>query len=150
MKIRKINNIIEHLEILWKHDRLSQKINFPEDKPNFDIFKRNILMHYKEQPEGFNLIIEKNEIIGSMILITKHNPYRNQKYGEVWYIYIDDCYRKHGYGTKLLDFADKYFQNVKCEYSLAGISAFNPASNALFKRCGYEIKRYILEKKYNL
>jgi len=148
MEIRQIVDINKSLGILWEHDQANQKINFPNDKPNYDLFKRNILNDYKEQPEGFLLIYDQGKVIGSMILRIKFNPYRQQKYGEVWYIYFDDSCRGKGYGTKVLEYADEYFKKKGCKYVFAGVSALNPASNALFDKLEYKRIRNILEKQY--
>lgn len=146
MEIKQIDCIQKHLKVLWAHDQLSQAINFPDDKPNYKLFKRNILLNYEKQPEGFLLLWEGNRIIGSMVLTVKYNPYRQHNFGEIWYIYIDEFRRNMGYGTRLIEYADQYFKKLNCTFSIAGISAFNPASNALFSKHGYEIKRHILEK----
>jgi len=148
MEIKQITDINKALDILWEHDQANQKINFPRDKPNFGLFKKNILKSYGEQPNGFLFIYEGEKIIGSMILRIKFNYYRQQKYGEVWYIYLDASCRGKGYGTKSLEYADKYFNENDCEFALAGISAINSASNALFDKLGYKRTRSILEKQY--
>lgn len=148
MEIKQIKDIKEVLEILWEHDQANQKINFPMDKPNYELFKKNILEGYKEQPEGFLFVYDNDKIVGSMILRIKSNPYRKQKYGEVWYIYLYASCRGKGYGTKLLEYADKYFKSKDCKYAFAGVSAVNPASNALFSKFGYQRTRNILEKEY--
>ena len=80
MEIKQIMNIDEALRILWEHDQSNQKINFPKDKPNSDLFKKNIIESYKEQPEGFLFIYEEERIVGSVILRIKFNPYRQQKW----------------------------------------------------------------------
>lgn len=148
MKIRNINNIEEALPTLWEHDQKNQKINFPTSKPHFKIFQENILASYKEHPQGFFLIYENNKIIGSLILRTKFNPFREQKYGEIWYIYLEPEHRGKGYGRRLLEFADAHFKNQSCSYAFAGISALNPSPNALFETAGYTKTRVILEKEY--
>lgn len=148
MKIEQIKDINKSLEVLWAHDKANQIINFPKDKPNYKLFKKNILENYKEHSEGFLLVYENKKIVGSMILRIKFNPYRQRKYGEVWYIYLDKSRRGKGYGTKLLEYADEYFKNKNCDYAFAGVSALNPASNAVFKKLGYKLTRKILEKKY--
>ena len=141
-------NIDEALRILWEHDQSNQKINFPKDKPNSDLFKKNIIESYKEQPEGFLFIYEEERIVGSVILRIKFNPYRQQKYGEVWYIYFDASCRGKGYGTRVLEYVDDYFKKNGCKFAFAGVSAINPASNAFFNKSGYERTRNILEKQY--
>ena len=115
MEIKQITDINKALDILWEHDQANQKINFPRDKPNFGLFKKNILKSYGEQPNGFLFIYEGEKIIGSMILRIKFNYYRQQKYGEVWYIYLDASCRGKGYGTKSLEYADKYFNENKTD-----------------------------------
>jgi len=148
MEIKQITNINEALEILWGHDKSNQIINFPKDKPNYELFKKNILEAYREQQQGFLFIYDKEKIIGSMILRIKFNIYRQKKYGEIWYIYLDSSCRGKGHGTKALEFADEYFKKKGCEYAFAGVSALNPASNALFNKVGYKEVRNILEKDY--
>ncbi len=148
MKIEKIENIIESLNILWEFDNDHQKINFPKDSPNYEIFKERILKEYEEEPDGFFLVYEENEIIGQLFLKIRFNPYRNQKYGEVRNIHLNLKNRGKGYGKKLLEFADEYFKNKGCEYSLAGVSSLNPSSNFLFEKLGYNLTRKILEKEY--
>ena len=146
MEIKQIQNIHEALEILWQHDVENQKINFPHDQPNRSLFEKNILESYREQPQGFFFLFDQEKIIGSLLLRMKINPFRNQQYGEVWYIYLDSAYRGKGLGATLLEHAEQYFKQNKCSYIFAGISASNPGSNALFEKTGYKKTRIILEK----
>lgn len=148
MEIKQITNINEALKILWEHDQSSQKINFPKDKPNRKISEERILKEYDEEPTGYFFIYEDGKIVGSLILKTRFNPFRNQKYGDVRAIYFDDSCRGKGFGSKALEFADEYFKLKGCAYAFAGVSALNPASNALFDKFGYERTRNILEKQY--
>ncbi len=148
MEIRKINNLHESLEILWEHDQKNQAINFPESQPNRELFEKNMQQSYTENPEGFFFVYNEDEIVGSLILRFRENPYRKKRYGEIWYIYLSPECRGQGYGSKLLQFADKFFQQNNCSYAFAGIAAHNPASKALFAKAGYETKRIILEKEY--
>ena len=62
MEIKQITNINEALEILWEHDKSNQIINFPKDKPNYELFKKNILEAYREQQQGFLFIYDKEKI----------------------------------------------------------------------------------------
>ena len=78
MEIKQISDINEALEILWKHDQANQKINFPKDSPNYELFKKSMLESYKGQSEGFLLIYENSKIIGSMLLRIKNNQFRKQ------------------------------------------------------------------------
>src|SRR3989344_583831 len=149
MEIKQITDIHKALEILWEYDKANQMINFPKDKPDYELFKKSMIESYKENSSGFLFIYNDNKkIVGSMILRIKFNLYRQQKYGEVWYIYFDASCRGKGYGTKALEYADKYFKENDCEFALAGISAINSASNAIFDKLGYKRTRSILEKQY--
>lgn len=148
MEIKKIEDINNALELLWKYDQDHQKINFPKDKPNYEKFKDGILKEYDEEPQGFFFVYEDDKIIGYLRLITRFNPYRQQKYGDVRFVHLDNLNRGKGYGTKLLEFADEYFKKNGCKYAFAGVSVFNPASNAVFKKSGYKESRIIMEKEY--
>jgi len=148
MEIKNIKDINEALEKLWEYDLDHQRINFPKDNPNYEKFKEGILKEYNEEPQGFFFVYENNEIIGYLRLITRFNPYRQQKYGDVRFVHLDGLNRGKGYGTKLLEFADEYFKKNGCKYAFAGVSAFNEPSNLLFKKLGYEKVRIILEKHY--
>ncbi|MBI2665939.1 GNAT family N-acetyltransferase, partial [Candidatus Woesearchaeota archaeon] len=124
--------------MLWEHDQKNQSINFPQDKPNYELFKQNLTQAWQEKIEkggskehGFFLVWEGDQIIGSLLLRIKENPYREKKYGEIWYIYLEPEYRGKGYGKRLLQFADDYFQKQGCAYAFAGISAHNSSSNIL-------------------
>ena len=148
MEIKKIENIMEAMTILWKFDNDHQKINFPKDSPNYEIFKERILKEHKEEPDGFFFVYDGSKVIGQLFLKIRFNPYRNQKYGEVRNIHLSPENRGKGYGKSLLEFADEYFKSKGCGYALAGVSNFNPVSNVLFERSGYERTRIILEKQY--
>ena len=148
MEIKKIEDINSALELLWKYDQDHQKINFPKDKPNYEKFKESINKEYNEEPQGFFFVYENDKIIGYLKLITRFNPYRQQKYGDVRFIHLDNLNRGKGYGTKLLEFADEYFKKNGCKYAFSGVSAFNEPSNILFRKLGYQTTRIILEKNY--
>lgn len=148
MEIKQIKDINEVLPILWDFDNDHQKINFPKDSPNYEEFLKRIRKEFEEEPEGFFLIYENGNIIGQLFLKTRYNIYRKQKYGEVRDIHLDQDNRGKGYGKKLLEFSDEYFKKKGCKYALAGVSALNEASNAVFEKSGYERTRIILEKEY--
>lgn len=148
LDLREIKNLEEALPILWDHDQKNQQINFPSDSPNKELFEQNIRSSYTDNPRGFFLLYNQERVIGSLLLRIKHNPYRNQKYGEIWYIYLEPECRGKGYGIKLLEHADEYFKQQGCNYAFAGISATNPGSNALFEKSGYTQTRIMLEKQY--
>ena len=148
MRIENIKDINDALEKLWEYDQDHQRINFPKDSPNYERFKEGILKEYNKEPQGFFFVYEDDKIIGYLRLITRFNPYRQQKYGDVRFIHLDSLNRGKGYGTKLLEFADEYFKKNGCEYAFTGISAFNESSNVLFKKLGYQTTRIIMEKDY--
>jgi L-amino acid N-acyltransferase YncA len=148
MKIKQITDINLAISDLWEHDLASQKINFPQDSPNYELFKNRITNEFNDQPEGFFLIYEDNQIIGSLILKIQLNPYRRKKYGDVRSIYLIDEARGKGYGREALAHADEFFKKRDCKYAFAGVSALNPGSNALFLKLGYDHKRTIYEKDY--
>ena len=118
MKIENITNINDAMEKLWEYDQDHQKINFPRDKPNYEKFRESIIKEYNEEPKGFFFVYEDNNIIGYLRLITRFNPYRQQKYGDVRFVHLDGLNRGKGYGTKLLEFADEYFKKNGCKYSV--------------------------------
>lgn len=148
IKIEPVINIEEVLPTLWDHDQKNQKINFPTSFPNQEIFEKNIREEHAAGNAASFFIYEQDKIVGSVILRIKENPYRRKKFGEIWYIYLELECRGKGYGKKLLEFADDYFKKQGCGYAFAGISAHNPASNALFEKAGYLKTRFILEKEY--
>ena len=148
MEIRQIKDINGALPKIWEFDQDHQRINFPKDSPNYERFKEAILKEHQEEPEGFFFVYENDKIIGELFLKIRLNPFRRQKYGEVRIIHLDPDNRGKGYGKELLEFADKYFKEKECNYLLAGVSAFNLSSSALFEKCGYGVTRKILEKNY--
>ncbi len=148
IRIMPILMLEEAMPILWEQDLKSQKINFPQDFPQKDLFEERIRKEYAEQPEGFFFIEEEGKAVGSLILMIKVNPYRGKRYGDVRAIYLDEDKRGKGYGTEMLQFADEFFKKHGCSYIFAGISAYNPASVSLFTRGGFHQVRIILEKEY--
>ena len=148
IKIKLITNIEEALPLLWDHDQKNQKINFPTSQPNKSLFEKNIRQEHHAGSGTFFFISEKEKTVGSLILRTKENQYRQKKYGEIWYIYLEPECRGKGYGKELLEFADDYFKRYGCSYAFAGTAAHNPASNMLFEKAGYVKTRLILEKEY--
>jgi len=147
ININLISDLEQALPILWEHDQKMQKLNFPESYPNKEMFEKRIRQEY-EAGAAYFFIYEAGKIVGSLILMTKENPYRRRKYGDIRNIYLEPECRGKGYGKKMLKFADQYFKEKNCSFAFAGIAAHNPASNALFERAGYSKTRYILEKNY--
>lgn len=149
MEIVQITDLEEALPALWDHDQKNQKINFPNSLPNQELFEKNVRQAKASGNAYFFYISEADKVVGSLVLRINENPYRRQKFGEIWYIYLEPECRGKGYGPKLLDFADDYFKKQGCGYAFAGIAVHNPASNILFERAGYQRTRLILEKEYN-
>lgn len=146
-EIKIIADLEKSIPILWEHDQKMQKLNFPDSHPHKEMFEKRIRQEY-ELGAAYFVVQEQGNIIGSLILMVKENPYRCKKYGDIRNIYLDPECRGKGYGTKMLEFADQYFKQQGCSYAFAGIAAHNPASNALFEKAGYNKTRYILEKAY--
>lgn len=146
--VLQVTDLEEALPLLWDHDQKNQKINFPTSQPNKILFEKNIRQEHHAGSGAFFFIFEKEKTVGSLILRMKENHYRQKKYGEIWYIYLEPECRGKGYGKELLEFADDYFKKQGCAYALAGTAAHNPASNMLFEKAGYVKTRLILEKEY--
>ncbi|MEK6809611.1 MAG: GNAT family N-acetyltransferase [Nanoarchaeota archaeon] len=148
MQIVLIADFEEALPTLWEHDQKMQRLNFPGSFPNKELFEKNMRAENAAGDTAFFFVRERERIVGSLILRIKVNPFRRQKYGDIWDIYLEPECRGKGYGKKMLEFADEYFKRNGCSYAFAGIAAHNPASNALFEKAGYSKTRYILEKEY--
>lgn len=146
-EITLITDLEKSMPILWGHDQKMQKLNFPDSYPHKEMFEKRIRQEH-ELGAAYFFVQEGGNIIGSLILMAKENPYRCKKYGDIRNIYLDPECRGKGYGTKMLEFADQYFKQQGCSYAFAGIAAHNLASNALFEKAGYNKMRYILEKTY--
>lgn len=148
IKIVLITDFEEALPVLWEHDQKMQKLNFPGSYPHQELFEKNMRAENAAGDTAFFFIKEQERNIGSLILRIKVNPFRRQKYGDIWNIYLEPECRAKGYGKKMLEFTDEYFKRHGCSYAFAGIAAHNPASNALFEKAGYGKTRSILEKTY--
>ena len=147
VEISLITDLEKSMPVLWEHDQKMQQLNFPDSYPNKEMFEKRVRQEYAAGAAYF-FLYEQKKIIGSLILMAKENPYRHQRYGDIRNIYLEPECRGKGYGKKMLDFADQYFKKNGCSYAFAGIAAYNPASNALFEKAGYNKTRYILEKRY--
>ena len=110
--IAPVTDLEEALPLLWDHDQKNQKINFPTSVPKKELFDQNMRQEHAAGSAAAFFVREQNllaapssapgKIVGSLILRVKENPYRQKKYGEIWYIYFEPECRGKGYGFVLI------------------------------------------------
>ncbi|WP_412989874.1 N-acetyltransferase family protein [Pediococcus siamensis] len=78
-----------------------------------------------------------NQIVGWISLTDFYGRVAYHKTAEIS-IYIDEAYRGHHLGVKALTFVEQQVETLGIETILAYIFGHNQASQALFKKFGYE------------
>lgn len=134
----------------WHEEHVA--INFPDSK-----FKRNLFLislkdaltaMKKGKKEVMFKIIRNREIAGWLWLKIIFDIFKDYHYCDLHYIHIAPKYRGQGLGRELMILADLWAQNHGAKEIRLGTAYDNEVSINLYQKCGYKIKRILMEKKY--
>jgi len=121
-KIRKAKKEDKQKIERWNRELFS--ISFPGEK-----YKKKLL-------RGRLFVLELNKNIAGFLLLKSG--------GNISKIFVEKKHRGRGFGKMLMDFAMNYFKKLK-KVRLTVTASNKPALN-LYKKSGFKIKRYVMEK----
>lgn len=146
MKIRKAKK-----EDLGGFIKLRKEFNDEYFFNNPDLNKLNE-KNIKKEFSGFDnkkrilLVAEdKNELIGFLIGTFVSNIYK--KIGYIDDIFVKKKFRKQGIGGKLIKEFEKLMNKRKVKELMLGVSVKNKKALRFYKKLGFEIKHYQMEKE---
>ena len=115
-----------------------------------DIFKcideeklENDIRQKIENDEDVLIILEENKIIGFLIYDIKN---KHDKIMWIEQLFIDEKYRKKGYGQRIIEKAEEIAKRENCVRIEFSCWSFNMNALEMYKHIGYKEQRIILEK----
>lgn len=108
---------------------------------------KNDLVNMLNNPEEMILVANLNNIIvGYVAFVYKK---RATKYVWIDEIIVDEKYKKHGYGTKLIREVEKYASINNCKRVELNCWAFNEEALKFYEKLGFTSQKVVLEKEIN-
>lgn len=140
------------LEILADWHEEHAAINFPDSKFKRKIFLISLREAFEAMKKGKKEVLLKigadRKMIGWLWLKIVFDIFKDCHYCDLHYIHVAPEYRGKGIGKKLMMQADIWAQINGANEIRLGTAADNTTSINLYQKCGYKIKRVLMEKKY--
>ena len=108
----------------------------------YERLKKNLLEVFDFSNKKVFVIEEDSKKIGFIILEFRT---RKNKLIFVDELYVDEDYRKMGYGKKLMDFAYSFAKENDCSRVELNCWCFNEDANNFYKKLGYKEQRIVYE-----
>ena len=130
------------LVAIWHEDHV--KINFPDSKYKKSIFINSL----KRKPKNeMSMVKVGDEYVGFLWLKRERDIFKELYFCNLKYIHVIPEYRSKGVGSYLMKEVDKYSKRNGCCEIRLGTSVSNKRAINLYKKCGFVIKRVLMEKK---
>lgn len=104
--------------------------------------------------EGKIIVASENNLIfgfiGFFVREAQGNElyyHRPHKFGVVYDLFVEEKYRNHEIGTKLLDLAEQFFIKKNCEFSKLQVFGTNEKAIKFYIRHNYQVRNIDLIKK---
>lgn len=88
---------------------------------------------YKAHPFTHFLFLEEEEIIGFLCYTKIYERF------EIEYIYVEEKYRKKGYGYKIMNYISEEAKQSRAENITLEVSVENKNAIKLYQKCGFKI-----------
>ena len=135
----------------WHKEHI--KINFPGSLYKRDLFKEKLIADFKVMGKGKKVMLSKytndNQMVGFLWLKIIFDPYKDCEFCDLHYIHIALTHRRQGIGKRLMRLADSWVKKNGVKEVRLGTHINNSRAIGLYKKCGYKIKRVLMEKNYD-
>ena len=108
-------------------------------------YERQMRQALRNPFEGMWVLEEGGEVVGfvwAAIMATLVD----ERLGYVKNVYVAPSRRGRGYGERLLAAAEEWMRQSGCPSAALDVTADNETAVALYRRSGYRLKRYRMEK----
>lgn len=140
---------IDIIKSLWEKlnlIHLDKSVDFKSKYENFTFDKRKESIYKKAEKGIMKLYIlfdnDEREYVGYCLSSIKENL------GEIESIFIEEKYRKHGLGDKLMKNALKWFESKEIKNIEINVVYANDGALPFYERHGFHIGNYILKRNY--
>jgi len=109
-------------------------------------YERQLRQAIRNPFEGLWVLEEEGALVGfvwAAIMATLVD----ERLGYVKNVYTAPVARGKGYGARLLAVAEDWMRSLGCPRAALDVTAENETAMALYRRSGYRIKRYRMEKE---
>ena len=140
------------LDTLCEWHKEHCKINFPDSKYKRAPFYAKLWGNFQTMALDDKITIllklcDKKKMIGFLWLKLEKDCFKDLFYCDLHYIQILPEYRGKGIGVKLMKKTQQWAKKQKCKEIRLGTAVTNKEALALYHKCGYKIKRVLMEKK---
>jgi len=112
-------------------------------------FRRLVELTLSQEPEGL-LIAESDGTVAGWAAVRQRgvHPMSGMKYGHIFHLSVARAFQTHGIGERLLREAEAYLRSRGCESIHLSMPADDPATVEMFKRAGYRLFAWELERSF--
>jgi len=147
--IRPMNWRRDHLAVLGFQQEIYET-NFPGFRisaPFLHDYQQQLRQGLRSQMERL-LVIEDEYGVGGFLWIALMATMVDPLVGYVKNIYVAPRLRRQGWGRRLLEEADQWFQSHGCPKAALDATIANDPAIKAYLQAGYEPERYRMEKRY--
>jgi ribosomal protein S18 acetylase RimI-like enzyme len=111
-------------------------------------YERQLRQALRNPFEGMWVLVEGDEVVGfvwAAIMATLVD----ERLGYVKNLYVAPRVRGQGCGERLLEAAEEWMRQSGCPRASLDVTVGNQTAVALYRRSGYDIQRYRMEKDLN-
>lgn len=123
--------------------------NFPGFRVNGAFladYERQLRQALRSPYEGLWVLIEGGQVVG-FVWAAIISTLVDERLGYLKNLYVVPWARGRGYGARLLAVAEEWMRRLGAPRATLDVTADNETAVRLYLRCGYEIKRYRMEKE---
>jgi len=122
----------------------SARLNFPECEFKERMFRCHLLRQLKFNPDMVK-VIELDGVVAGYVWFKLVNSTVGT-FGRIEHIFVDEKYRGHGLGKKLMLAAEEHFKGHGIKKMKLTVTSDNKAAVSLYHGIGYKTKRFVMEK----
>jgi ribosomal-protein-alanine N-acetyltransferase len=122
----------------------SVSLNFPDCEFSEPMFRAHLLRQLKVNPETVKVVESGGKVAGYIWFKVINSSVGT--FGRIEHIFVDAGFRKKGIGRKLMEAAEEHFKAKGVKKVKLTVTTKNEAAIALYKRIGYETRRFVMEK----
>jgi ribosomal protein S18 acetylase RimI-like enzyme len=134
----------EDIEKICEFKRKGVSLNFPSCPFNENMFRRNMLRHMEYDPNYVKVAELEGEVAGYIWFRMVNSTVG--VFGRIEHIFVDEKFRHHGLGKKLMSVAEAYLRDNGVKKIKLTVTMNNDEALSLYKKIGYKTNRFVMEK----
>lgn len=136
-------------DIVCSFQQETYVLNFPDFRytESFAAAFRHDLRRAALDPHHGMFVLDSGQVVGFLWLVVCENTWTGERYGYINNIYVAPTQWGNGLGRELMRQADSFFRSRGIKRLRLTVTTSNQIAAELYRRCGYEVARWEMEKE---